>query len=158
MTVARTIAAACCIAALCGCGPSHALEGSLSSVLALQYDTVEFNGNNDEFALRFVKKRESGEDTPFKLSYNLSGTAIQRHVDMDLASQRPEGGPRTTLSRDVLDDPRQSFPAVQLGAITFEDLPTSGQHVKGQFHLTFVEGKELGSGRTVFGPFEATVP
>lgn len=146
-------------ALLYGCGPSKPeLEGSLSTLVDLKYDSAELVQSADEFALRFVRRREAGEDTPFKLTYNLSGTAIQNNVPMDLAQAKPEGGPRTTLARDVLDDPRTTFPDILRGTVTFQSVPVSGGKLSGELHLTFVPGKEFACGHTVFGTFEASVP
>lgn len=142
----------------CGNGNAHELEGSLSVIVGLKYDSAELVQSQDELSLRFIQKREAGEDTPFKLTYNLSGTAVQNKVELDLAEERPQGGPRTSIARDVLDDPRSTFPAIERGGITFDTLPEPGGKVTGELWMTFTRCTQFACGRTVFGNFEANVP
>ncbi|MFL5318769.1 MAG: hypothetical protein ACJ790_03875 [Myxococcaceae bacterium] len=162
---ASLIAALCVCGCLCGCGQaSHELEGSLSTLVSLKYDTAELLHSDDEIALRFFQKRESGEDTTFKLSYKTSGVALQSKVPLQLEAMTPDGsGQRTSVSRDVLDDPRTTFPPVERGELTFDQAPDlsgpleAGRKVTGNLHVTFVQCTDFGCGRTVFGNFEANL-
>lgn len=141
----------------CG-GETKQLEGSLSTLVDLEYESAELIQSEEDFALRFIKRREIGEDTPVKLTYSLAGTAISTNTDMDLSEDRPAGGERSAVTREVLEDPRKTFPRIERGAIKFFSLPEPGGRVKGELHFTFEQGVEFGCGRTVFGPFEANVP
>jgi hypothetical protein len=58
----------------------------------------------------------------------------------------------------VQDEPPRAFPRILRGGLTFDKTPASGATVPGSFHVTFVNGTDVYSGRTLFGRFEATVP
>ena len=60
-------------------------------------------------------------------------------------------------ARDVLNDPRKTYPTIQIGTLIFNSRPEAGAKVTGDFNITFTNGIETASGRTVFGHFEAKV-
>jgi hypothetical protein len=64
---------------------------------------------------------------------------------------------RGQLSRFVLNDPVQTFPPIQLGDFYVTGNPVLGKSVGGYFTVTFTEGIDEASGRTVYGGFNALV-
>jgi hypothetical protein len=64
---------------------------------------------------------------------------------------------RGQLSRFVLNDPVQTFPPIQRGDFYVTGNPVLGKNVGGYFTVTFTEGIDEASGRTVYGGFTAKV-
>jgi hypothetical protein len=82
---------------------------------------------------------------------------------------------RGSLSRNVLDDPRTMFPPFRPCAeyapdggvlkpscaeLTLNNVPAQGKKLlaSGNFHVTFANGVDFASGRTVFATFDAEFP
>jgi len=57
----------------------------------------------------------------------------------------------------VSNDPRHDFPALVRGSIRLDQAAVVGQKVSGTFSVLFGPGGSLGSGRTAFGDFTATL-
>jgi hypothetical protein len=172
-TAVAAVAAALGAALACGSDnpappkPKYQLEGSLYEIMGIGYDEASLEEASDTIAVRFVRKvtnRLDGgtaqENTVFKVGYRFAGGEVaQRGVPLDLALDAGSGQQRGSFTRDVFNDPRKLFPPAERGALTFDDLPDAGRSmVRGKFNVTFVNGKEPASGRTVFGSFEAKVP
>lgn len=146
------------LAGLPGCGSgNHQLEGSLSEVLDLTYQSVDVVKNPDDLSVRFLMPQGAGDNVVLRLSVDLAGTSIDARETFDLTSLGLQGNPRGTVSRSVLDDPLTTFPRMKRGELTFNHRVIPGEAVSGEFRITFENGTELASGRTVFGTFEATV-
>ena len=64
---------------------------------------------------------------------------------------------RGQLSRFVLNDPVQTFPPIQRGDFYVSGNPVLGKNVGGYFTVTFTEGIDEASGRTVYAGFNAKV-
>lgn len=149
----------------CGCGTPY-LEGSLGQLFALQYDEARLQLAPQDLAVLFVKRRGAGvgadggvetaanEDYPFKVTMALWDGGIAPNVAIDLTEESAAGVQRGVFSRSVLNDPRTTFPRATRAELTFDRIPEVGQSVKGNFHVTFEDGVEAASGRTVFGPFD----
>jgi hypothetical protein len=167
-------------AALAGCtssqpgppAPRFALEGSLGQVMDLGYDDVRLVQSDEDVALLFVRlgaltdaapdaggEAPTGpvEDYPLKLSVALRGAPLPAGVKVDLTEAGPDGAPRGTASRNVRGDPRRALPAVVRGSLRLDRPIDSAASVPGSFHVTFENGVEAASGRTVFGSFNAKV-
>lgn len=138
-------------------GPKHHLEGSLTTIMDLGYDSAQVDITTEEVAVRFVRTQGAGEDTVLKVSASLIGAAADAETTIDLDELAPSGAQRGRISRNVLDDPRREFPALRTGRLLFHRAPVSGQTAPGEFSVTFENGTEAASGRTVYGDFEATV-
>lgn len=153
--------------------PKHLLEGSLQQVMELGYDTARVGVSSSDVALTFVRQRkqlvrlsdggisaelQTIEDYPLLLSYRLAEDepldAGRRFV---LSTLEGEPGPRGVATRNVKDDPRTRFPDIRVGSMGFDRALTPGATVHGDFHITFANGIDAASGRTVFGDFEAKV-
>lgn len=156
------VAGALALATLAGCGkpgaPKHQLEGSLSVLMDLSYDDAEVQLSSTELAVRFIRNNDGTENTPLRVGVSLEGTSYEAGHTMDLAETTPSGSQRGSVTRNVLDDPRRTFPALGRGKLTFHRSPVPGEQTSGDLSLTFSNGTELASGRTVFGTFEANVP
>lgn len=150
---------------LAGCGEGPHLEGSVAPLLDLHYERSEAVIDTDQVSVRFLTAQGSGENTILKVSALLSKIDVTPGTEINLAELMgtDEDDPqRGTVSRSVLDEPARDFPRILIGGITFqkafnvETLPCA--KVPGDFHVTFVNGTNVYSGRTVFGHFVATVP
>ena len=148
--------------ALTGCGPgkgpAHRLEGSLSVLMDLGYDIAYVDATPEEVAVRFTRKRGEGEDLPFKVTANLANVALEPGVELNLSEELSPDVQRGVATRNVLDDPRQTFPKLRGGRLILKGLVETGRKVPGEVSITFDNGTDLASGRTVFGTFEGVVP
>lgn len=157
-TLAATLA---CQPALVACGRSgeqSALEGSVTELLDLGYASARLEASEQDFALSFLKPRGEGEDVVLKLGVSTAGITPADGTTLDLAEALTETQQRGVFTRNVLDDPRQTFPRLKRGFVTLRTWPTPGARVVGELSALFENGVELASGRTIFGGFEANVP
>jgi hypothetical protein len=150
---------------LAGCGEGPHLEGSVAPLLDLSYESARAVIDEDEVSVSFLTAQGSGENTVLKVSARLDNLLVSPGTEINLAELlgTDEDDPqRGTVSRSVLDEPARDFPRILIGGLTFkkafdvETLPCA--KVPGEFHVTFVNGTDVYSGRTVFGHFDATVP
>jgi hypothetical protein len=144
-----------------GCGPGPHLEGSVTPLLDLRYETAQALANEDEVSVRFLTVQGAGENTLLKVAARLDDLQLTPGVAIDLAEllgTEPGSPQRGTISRSVQDEPTREFPRILRGGLTFKKALTPTAKVPGDFHVTFVNGTDVYSGRTIFGRFEATVP
>lgn len=162
--------------------PKFQLEGSLTQLMALGYDEarlrLDYDPDNpqptDTLGIEFVRLRPLGsetlpdggmamvqdsEDMVLKIGYQLAGDAPPANQRLDLTFLDENGLSRTTLSRNVLNDPRRAFPPLRVGSLFLDRRPdrVAMNTVNGEFNLTFENGIEVASGRTIFGKFSAKV-
>ncbi len=162
--------------------PKFQLEGSLTQLMALGYDEarlrLDYDPDNpqptDTLGIEFVRLRPLGSDTlpdggmamvqdsedmVLKIGYQLAGDAPPANQRLDLTFLDENGLSRTTLSRNVLNDPRRAFPPLRVGSLFLDRRPdrVAMNTVNGEFNLTFENGIEVASGRTIFGKFSAKV-
>ena len=152
--------------AVCACNndpakkpPKFRLEGSLGQVMDLGYDEVRVLLAPSDVSLLFVRLHPVGsvfddagvgvsEDYPLKVAYRLLNDPAGGRVD--LAARDPNGAQRGTLSRNVANDPRNTLPPILRGTMYFDRPLDRDAVVGGDFHITFENGIEAASGRTVF--------
>jgi len=167
------------LVALCACQPpdpgaapppKYRLEGSLTQLMSLGYDEARIEGTGQDVALTFVRVRGSNvtlpdggdpgtsEDYPLKVVYRYEDNdgGIPANTTVDLAEVY-QGAQRGGISRNVLNDPRKNFPDILRGELYFDRFPAAGETVRGNFHVTFVNGIEEACGHTVYGDFTAKV-
>jgi hypothetical protein len=150
-------AAMALIAATCaGCAGSS-LEGSLGTVIDLRFDTVTASQTADAVTVKYLRAQGTGQDVVLQVTASLAGKALSPNVSLDLAEEVATGIQRGTISRNVLNDPRTTFPKLKRGNLQFSSTLAVGQKVHGGFSATFADGTDAASGRTVFGDFGATV-
>jgi hypothetical protein len=142
---------------LCACGPPS-LSGSLTEILDLHYKSSEVQLDSTSVSVRFVSPQGGGENVVLKVAGSLVGTTLTPPAMLDLAADAPDGNQRGQVSRNVLGDPRTTFPPLAHGFLHLLTTPVQGQQVTGDFSITFVEGSDVANGRTAFGSFHATVP
>jgi hypothetical protein len=157
-----------------GQGPRFRLEGSLSQLMNLQYDEARIRLTTQTMSLDFVRKRALGdtrlpdggmtevgtsEDFVLQIGYQLLGDAPPNNQAIDLTFLDENGNFRTTLARNVVNDPRRTFPPLRVGSLFLDRTPdpVAMNTVNGDFNITFENGVEIASGRTVFGKFAAKV-
>lgn len=165
--------------ALCACDvdpsktPKFRLEGSLGQVMDVGYDEARVGVAASDISITFVRIRPLGsdvpadagnqmqmvgttEDYPLKVAYRLLGDPIGGRVD--LAALDMNGAQRGVASRLVSNDPRNVLPLILRGTMYFDRPLDPGATVGGDFHITFENGIEAASGRTVFSTtFQARV-
>jgi hypothetical protein len=144
-----------------GCGQGPHLEGSVTSLLDLRYETAQAGADEDEATVSFLTDQGAGENTILKVAARLDDLQLTPGVAIDLAEllgEEEDSPQRGAVSRSVLDEPTREFPRLLRGGLTFDGPLTAGTNVSGEFHVTFVNGIDVYSGRTIFGRFEATVP
>lgn len=144
-----------------GCGQGPHLEGSVTPLLNLHYEKVEASADTAESSVRFLTEQGAGENVVLKVTARMDNLELTPGAEIDLSEllgTEPDSAQRGSVSRSVLNEPSRDFPRILRGGLTFEKTPASGATVPGSFHVTFVNGTDVYSGRTVFGRFEATVP
>ena len=164
------MALACCVPDPDHPPAAHYLAGSVGQVMDLGYDEVRVQLAQEDLALLFVRVHQltvvgdagpgqagTSEDYPFKVGLQLWGRSLDGGTDADLAETTDAGVQRATFNRDVLNDPRKTFPRCRIGGLHLGSTPVPGGTVSGDFHVTFENGIETASGRTVFGNFTAKV-
>lgn len=146
--------------------PKSRLEGSLGQVMDLGYDEARVLLSPTDVALLFVriKKLEAltvpdggmqeemagvSEDYPIKVAYQLMGETLDGG-SLDLSADAGSNQQRGVLSRNVQGDPRNTLPRILRGELIFDRQLDPGATVTGNFHVTFENGIDVASGRTVF--------
>lgn len=167
LRVRHPLGALLLLGTLTGCGEDMQLEGSLTSLLlSIRYQAVDVRSSDEEIAVRFIKKNseneeEGGEDTILRVSARLDKLVFTPGKPINLAEllgDELDDPQRGTVSRSVYKEPTRDFPRIARGTLTLDAPLTPQTTVPGNFHVTFVTGTDVYSGRTVFGTFEATVP
>jgi hypothetical protein len=172
LQVKRAAVALCLtVLVLLACGP-RSVQGSLSVVMDLRYTSTEVVMGTSDVTVRYfrpatkVGEEISNTDTDagqdLVLAVSARGLRLPFAADgglpivIDLA--RDAGGSQVgALSRNVLDDPQQTFPAMERGQLRFNAIPVVGKQVDGDFAVTFVLGEQFGDGRTMFDNFQGKV-
>lgn len=143
---------------LCACGgPPAPLDGSLTQVCDVDYTRAELEVTADSLAVRFLRPRGTGEDLVLKVGVLTTGWTVRPKEQVNLAEPLPQGGQRGKVTRQVWEDPHESFPALQRGYVTLFEDPSGARRVRGELSLTFAQGHEFGAGRALFGEFDAEV-
>lgn len=140
----------------CNHGPR--VEGSVGELLDLTYERAEARLSQDELSVSFLTTQGTGENTILKVTARLQDLTFTVGTPIDLAQALENGGQRGAVGRSVLDEPVRPFPAIARGSLVVHGTPEPGASVTGEFNVTFVNGTDVYSGRTLFGRFEATAP
>jgi hypothetical protein len=157
MRMRGPVAAALCFA-LSACG-SPFVEGSLSTLIDLHYRNVFVEASSTEVAVRFSMPHGQGDDTVLRVSAKLDGATLFANNEFDLAETISDGSQRGTVSRQVVNDPHQTFPAILIGKLVLVDLPGDvGSKVRGNFDVRFVDCIQFACGYTAFATFQGEVP
>jgi hypothetical protein len=160
--------AMCTVALLC-CGPQQ-VQGSLSTLLNLQYSNVQVaytGGSVDggvmaggQVAVSFLEPSGKSENAVLVVTEDLGGLQVAPKGSVDLTEVPPSGvGQRGIVTRDVANDPRTTFPALQIGRMSLNSTPVpgSGSNVSGSFNVTFALCPDFACGFTAYASFSAQV-
>jgi hypothetical protein len=178
----KWVAAAVYLGAL-GCGPAsgakHRLEGSLSTIMNLDYDDAVLAYSGTQFTVSFKRRRTTlisncikeptSCDTPLAVTTRLDPApkadggmdVLKGGTTYELPEMLSTGEQRGVISRNVLEDTRTQFPPLDVGEIRIDNVPHQGQGLPltGNFHVTFDRGIQFASGKTVFSNgFQAQFP
>ncbi|WP_223752406.1 hypothetical protein [Myxococcus sp. RHSTA-1-4] len=150
------------LAGLGACAPEGTrLEGSVSELVDLRYERAEAQWSPGELSINFVTPQGTGVNTILKVSAQVGDMIPEGYTGplvIDLAEVLEGGAQRGAIGRSVLDEPARTFPPLARGKLTVGGTPVEpGSRITGDFHVTFDNGTNVYSGRTVFGSFEATV-
>lgn len=148
---------------LLACGPPS-VKGSLSVLMDMRYQTVDIVMGGSDLTVRYVRpSNDNGQGEDLVLAVSARGLRLPFAADagnpgftLDLAEDTGSGQ-RGALARNVLNDPNQTFPALDRGQMTFNNVPVVGQSTSGDFAVTFVLGEEFGDGRTLYDNFQGKV-
>lgn len=130
--------------ALAGCGdPPNLLDGSIKQSHDLTFDAVELRYLSDQAVYQlsyFNSLDEAGTsaDTVAKVTFNepAGGVVVEQPIDL-LAPESAGNVERVTAK----DDP---FPSdLEKATATFFTTPVIGEIAKGEFAITFANGKTL---------------
>ncbi len=161
--LSRAVALCAALAALGACEREGGeLEGSVSEVVDLRYQRAEAQWAPGELSINFVSPQGTGINTILKVSAQVGDMIPEGYTGplvIDLAEVLEGGAQRGAIGRSVLDEPVRTFPQLARGTLTVDSTAVDpGSRITGDFHVTFVNGTNVYSGRTIFGSFEATVP
>ena len=158
----------CALALLC-CGPQQ-VQGSLSSILNLQYNTVHlgYTGGsvdggvmtNGQVAVSFLEVSGKSTNVVLMVTEDLTALIVEPGGMVDLTQVPPSGvGQRGVVTRAVANDPVTTFPALQRGGMQLASTPVPGSKtsVNGNFHVTFENCPDFACGFTAFATFTAQV-
>ena len=153
----RTLVLTSLLLMACGPGGPQQLDGSLTEVCDVSYDRATLQATDGYLSLRFLQKRGEAEDVVLKVGVVIDGPVPDHSVQYDLAEMMA-GGQRGTATRNVLAEPQHTtFPPLMRGLFRADGDLTKATRVRGELSLTFVQGNVLGSGRAVYGSYEAEV-
>lgn len=159
---------------LIGC-ESPQVDGSLGELIDLRYQEtrITFNPPLDftvpleerllptrAVAVRYVTPQGDGENVIWQVTARLGGLdygvewAVGTEVDL---AEYWGSSQRGQVSRNVLDEPGRTYPPLERGTFLLAHIPTEGQPVRGRFSVTFENGTDFASGRTVFQDFQAVI-
>jgi hypothetical protein len=141
-----------------GCSPDY-VEGSLSVLLDMHYKTVYVEQSASDVALVFSEPRGTGEDTVLRVSAKLDGVTLFPNIAFNLAEKISDGTQRGAVSRNVLNEPEKTFPAIREGTLHLIDVPgKTGSKVGGDFNLIFDNCTDFACGYTAYAYFTGQVP
>ncbi len=143
--------------ALAACAPDS-LQGSLSSLDALDFTSVTATLGQNDLVVEYREARGTGYDVPFQLTVEVGSKPVPKGTVIQLGALDSGGQPIAVATRSVTGDTRV-FPAIKSGTVTLNDTPAVGQSLSGSFFLVFdyQNDSSLGQGRTVEGSFQAMV-
>jgi hypothetical protein len=167
------------------CSPANSLQGSMSELVSLGFNQVTVKLAQNQLVVSYLETSDGGSlSMPFQLAVDapdggfsanstllVSGLAQDGGSDAGAidagATDGGDGGPPVedggvlvyaVANRSVSTDPRP-FSPIDRGHIDINEKPVVGKPVSGDFFVVFTYQTDgsLGSGRTVYGNFSATV-
>lgn len=130
-----------------------ALDGSISEAFDLSFSSMRIV--QSENALQIDYLRSEGHELVIRLVVVTEGLDLTQEVE--LGGEYKAGHARATVSRAVDGEPVRVLPPVAKGVFELDGAPQIGKQLGGSFNLSFGQGGDVGSGRTLSGRFSATV-
>lgn len=130
-----------------------ALDGSISEAFDLSFSSMRIV--QSENALQIDYLRSEGHEVVIRLVVVTEGLDFSKEVQLG-GEYRP-GHARATVSRAVDGEPVRVLPPVSKGSLKLDHAPEIGKDLGGTFNLSFGQGGDVGSGRTLSGRFSAAV-
>ena len=153
--------------ALVCCGPQQ-IQGSLSTLLNLQYKSVQlvYTGgsvdggvmSNGQVAVSFLEPSGKSTNAVLIVTEDLTDLQVKPGGSVDL-TQMLGTLQRGVVTRDVANDPRKTFPTLQIGRMQLSSTPIPGSRatVNGSFNVTFSLCADFACGYTAYDSFSAQV-
>jgi hypothetical protein len=144
--------------ALSACGPGNSLNGSMEDLTPLNFTGVAVKLQGSSLEIEYENFIDGGGNIPFELTYNTGGIPLDGGMTLLLDAGTRAGLPRADASRTVVGDTR-AFSAIDRGTLTLSTPVAVDQTARGSFFVVFSYQNDgsLGSGRTVYGNFDAKV-
>lgn len=150
----RRLALVVFLLALPGCG-SDSLDGSLAEAFDLSYSSILIRQSPSAVQVTYL--RSHGNEVVMRITVATEGVDLSSGVSINLAGEWSAGHPRAAVSRAVDGEPVRQLPPVVKGELRLNDAVVPGKDLSGSFAVSFGEGGDLGSGRTLNGHFSGTV-
>ena len=145
IVIAAAAALALGLGASAGCGSSaNKLEGSLSDVYPLDFDTVDAQLVGSYLVVQYLRAADGGKT--IKLSVDLTGYTVSPGAAIDLAAPGAASSHRGIFQRIV--DANLDLP-IATGTLTLDAVPAAAMHLGGSFGATFT----MPAGRSLHGDF-----
>ena len=143
---------------LSACGAGNSLNGSMATLTPLAYTGVAVKLQGSSLVIEYENFVDGGGNIPFELTYNTAGTPLDAGHTFLLDAGTAAGLPKAVASRTVVGDNR-AFSPIDRGFLTLNGPVVLDQAASGSFFTVFTYQSDgsLGSGRTVYGNFDATV-
>ena len=179
----RTHAPVLWVVGCLACSPANSLQGSMDELVkSLDFNQVTIKLAQNQLVVSYLDTSDGGALTmPFQLTVDSPDSGFQANSTVLVSGLAQDGGIDAgatdaglgdggatvadggevvfaQASRSVADDPRM-FSPIDRGHIDLNQLPVVGQQLSGDFFVVFTYQTDgtLGSGRTVYGNFSATV-
>jgi len=140
------------------CTPANSLNGSMEDLTALSFTNVAVKLQGSSVVIEYENFVDGGGNIPFELTYNTQGAALDGGTSFLLDAGTRSGRPAAVASRTVVGDTR-TFSPIDRGYLNIDTPVVEGETASGNFFAVFSYQNDgsLGSGRTVYGNFQATV-
>ncbi len=137
---------------LAGCA-SAALDGSISEALDLSFSSTQILKNDKALQIDYL--RSDGREVVMRITVVTEGVDLSKTVE--LGGEYAPGHPRASVSRAVDGEVVMVLPPIAKGTLDLDHAPQIGQDLSGSFGLSFGQGGDVGSGRSLSGKFDGMV-
>jgi hypothetical protein len=164
------------------CSPSNSLQGSMGELVSLDFNQVTVKLAQNQLVVSYLETSDGGAlSMPFQLAVDAPDGGFQANSTFLVSGLAQDGGSDAgtgdgglgdggdaaddggvvlfaVANRSVATDTRAYSP-IDRGHVDLNQSPVVGQSVSGDFFVVFTYQTDgsLGSGRTVYGNFSATV-
>jgi hypothetical protein len=147
--------------ALSACSPSNSLNGSVSELFSLTFNSVDVRSDSEAFVVTYYFTQQAQTITVIQLHVETDGGYDGGAFDfspgqtIDLSGEISPGRPRTSVIHydPVHGQSAQVLPPVLHGSLSLGCSLEVGQTSCGTFSMSFVDDGTAGSNRTLGGGF-----